>query len=114
MPASQEPRIDVLINNAGAMFANRRLTDDGLECTFALNHMAYFVITEGLRERLLASAPARIVSTASAAHQGARLDFDDLQLAKSFGPMKAVEPVLEQMGKRSSKPKPNTARIVIL
>jgi retinol dehydrogenase 12 len=58
--ASQEPRIDVLINNAGAMFANRRLTDDGLECTFALNHMAYFVITEGLRERLLASAPARM------------------------------------------------------
>src|SRR6202040_2279805 len=87
--ASQEPRIDVLINNAGAMFANRRLTEDRLECTFALNHMAYFVITEGLRERLLASAPARIVSTASAAHQGARLDFDDLQLAKSFGPMKA-------------------------
>ena len=86
---SQEPRIDVLINNAGAMFANRRLTEDGLECTFALNHMAYFVITEGLRERLLASAPARIISTASAAHQGAKLDFDDLQLAKSFGPMKA-------------------------
>src|SRR6202030_2977744 len=41
--ASREPRIDVLINNAGAMFTNRRLTDDGLECTFALNHMAYFV-----------------------------------------------------------------------
>src|ERR1700732_1869746 len=87
--ASQEPRIDVLINNAGAIFASRRFTDDGLECTFALNHMAYFVVTDGLRERLLASAPARIVSTASAAHQGARLDFDDLQLAKSFGPMKA-------------------------
>ena len=87
--ASQEPRIDVLINNAGAMFASRRLTEDGLEYTFALNHMAYFVVTEGLRERLLASSSARIVSTASAAHQGARLDFDDLQLAKSFGPMKA-------------------------
>jgi NAD(P)-dependent dehydrogenase (short-subunit alcohol dehydrogenase family) len=87
--ASQEPRIDILINNAGAMFANRRLTEDGLECTFALNHMAYFVVTEGLRERLLASAPARIVNTASAAHQGARLDFDDLQLAKSFGSMSA-------------------------
>jgi short-subunit dehydrogenase len=42
--ASQELRIDVLINNAGAMFASRRLTEDGLECTFALNHMAYFVI----------------------------------------------------------------------
>ena len=87
--ASQEPRIDVLINNAGAIFASRRLTEDGLEYTFALNHLAYFVVAEGLRERLLASAPARIVNTASAAHQGARLDFDDLQLAKSFGAMKA-------------------------
>jgi NAD(P)-dependent dehydrogenase (short-subunit alcohol dehydrogenase family) len=87
--ASQEPRIDVLINNAGAIFASRCLTEDGLEYTFALNHLAYFVVAEGLRERLLASAPARIVNTASAAHQGARLDFDDLQLAKSFGAMKA-------------------------
>jgi NAD(P)-dependent dehydrogenase (short-subunit alcohol dehydrogenase family) len=87
--AHKEPRIDVLINNAGAMFASRRLTEDGLEYTFALNHMAYFVITEGLRERLLASAPARIINTASAAHQGAKLDFDDLQLAKNFGAMKA-------------------------
>jgi NAD(P)-dependent dehydrogenase (short-subunit alcohol dehydrogenase family) len=87
--ASQEPRIDVLINNAGAIFASRRLTEEGLECTFALNHMAYFVVTDGLRETLLASAPARIINTASAAHKGARLDFDDLQLAKGFGPMKA-------------------------
>jgi len=87
--ASQEPRSDVLINNAGAIVASRRLTEDGLECTFALNHMAYFVVTDGLRETLLASAPARIVNTASAAHKGARLDFDDLQLAKGFGPMKA-------------------------
>ena len=86
---SQEPRVDVLVNNAGAIFARRRLTEDNLECTFALNHMAYFVITEGLRERLLASAPARIVSTASAAHQGAKLDFDDLQSVKDFKPMKA-------------------------
>lgn len=87
--ARKEPRIDVLINNAGAMFSSRRLTEDGLEYTFALNHMAYFVVTEGLRELLQDSAPARIVSTASAAHQGARLDFDDLQSAKSFGAMKA-------------------------
>jgi retinol dehydrogenase 12 len=87
--ADREPRIDVLINNAGALFATRRLTEDGLECTFALNHMAYFVITEGLRERLLASGPARIINTASAAHQGATLDFDDLQSAKSFAGMKA-------------------------
>ena len=87
--AEQEPRIDVLINNAGALFAERRLTEDGLESTFALNHMAYFVVTEGLRERLSASSPARIINTASASHQRATLDFDDLQLAKSFGPMKA-------------------------
>jgi NAD(P)-dependent dehydrogenase (short-subunit alcohol dehydrogenase family) len=51
--------------------------------------MAYFVMTEGLRERLSASAPARIINTASAAHQRATLDFDDLQSAKSFGAMKA-------------------------
>jgi NAD(P)-dependent dehydrogenase (short-subunit alcohol dehydrogenase family) len=87
--AEHESRIDVLINNAGALFATRGLTDDGLERTFALNHMAYFVITAGLRERLSASAPARIINTASAAHQGATLDFDDLQSAKSFGAMKA-------------------------
>ena len=87
--AEAEPRIDVLVNNAGAMFSTRKLTEDGLEYTFALNHMAYFVVTQGLRERLLASAPARVVSTASAAHQGATLNFDDLQLAKNFGPMKA-------------------------
>jgi NAD(P)-dependent dehydrogenase (short-subunit alcohol dehydrogenase family) len=87
--ADHEPRVDVLINNAGALFASRRLTEDGLERTFALNHMAYFVITARLRERLSASAPARIINTASAAHQEARLDFDDLQSAKSFGARKA-------------------------
>jgi NAD(P)-dependent dehydrogenase (short-subunit alcohol dehydrogenase family) len=87
--ADQERRIDVLINNAGALFASRRLTQDGFEFTFALNHMAYFVLTEGLRERLLASRPARIINTASAAHQDATLDFADLQSAKDFGAMKA-------------------------
>jgi len=87
--ADQEPRVDVLINNAGALFGTRRLTEDGLERTFALNHMAYFVITAGLRERLSASGPARIINTASAAHQGATLDFDDLQSAKSFRATKA-------------------------
>jgi NAD(P)-dependent dehydrogenase (short-subunit alcohol dehydrogenase family) len=56
---------------------------------FCAEPHGYFVVTGGLREKLLASAPARIVNTASAAHQGAKLDFDDLQLAKSFGPMTA-------------------------
>jgi NAD(P)-dependent dehydrogenase (short-subunit alcohol dehydrogenase family) len=87
--ADQEPRIDVLINNAGAIFSTRQLTEDGLERTFALNHMAYFVLTEGLRQRLSASGTARIVNTASEAHRGATLDFDDLQLATGYGAVKA-------------------------
>ncbi len=80
--ASACPQIDVLINNAGAMFAQRQLTEDGLERTFALNHMAYFVLTTALLPQL--KGPARIISTASAAHKGAKLDFDDLQGAKSY------------------------------
>ena len=85
----REPPIDVLINNAGALYGTRQLTDDGLEYTFALNHMSYFVVTEGLREQLLAAGAARIISTASAAHQGATLDFDDFQFAKSYRAMRA-------------------------
>jgi NAD(P)-dependent dehydrogenase (short-subunit alcohol dehydrogenase family) len=81
--AAAEPRIDVLINNAGALFNSRRLSADGLEMTFATNHVAYFVITHGLRERL-AGPGARVVSTASDAHRGAKLDFDDLQSEKSY------------------------------
>ena len=73
--AASEPRIDVLINNAGALFSDRRVTPEGLELTFALNHMAYFVLTEALRDKLIASAPARIVSTSSTAHQGAQPRF---------------------------------------
>ncbi len=87
--ADQESRVDILINNAGALFGTRRVTEDGLEYTFALNHLAYFVMVEGLRERLLASAPSRIINTASAMHQNATLDFDDLQSANSFGVLKA-------------------------
>jgi NAD(P)-dependent dehydrogenase (short-subunit alcohol dehydrogenase family) len=87
--AEREPRIDVLINSAGAVFSAHRLTEDGLERTFALNHMAYFVVTSVLLGRLVASAPARIVNTASGAHRGATLDFDDLQSAKGFDGMAA-------------------------
>lgn len=77
-------RIDVLINNAGAIFQSRVLTADGFERTFALNHLAYFALTALLRERLAASAPARIVNVASEAHRGATLDFDDLQGERSY------------------------------
>ena len=87
--AAEEPRIDVLINNAGAAFATRRVTAEGLEMTFALNHMAYFTLTKALEERLKASAPARIVSTASRAHFGAVLDFDDLQGARDYSAWRA-------------------------
>ena len=86
--AAGEPRVDVLINNAGAIFSNRRVTPEGLELTFALNHMAYFVLTEALRERLIATAPARVVSTSSIAHERASLDFGDLQSAKGYGGLK--------------------------
>jgi NAD(P)-dependent dehydrogenase (short-subunit alcohol dehydrogenase family) len=82
--AMAEPRIDVLINNAGAMFGSLQLAEDGLERTFALNHMAYFVLTHGLRERLMASAPARVVNTASDAHAVAALDFNDLQSVDAY------------------------------
>jgi NAD(P)-dependent dehydrogenase (short-subunit alcohol dehydrogenase family) len=87
--AASEARIDVLVNNAGAMFSDRRVTAEGLELTFALNHMAYFVLTQALGERLAGTAQARVVSTASAAHLGAKLDFDDLQCAKGYSGWKA-------------------------
>lgn len=73
------PQIDVLINNAGAMFETRTVTEDGLERTFALNHMAYFVLTTALLANIVPGG--RIVSTASDAHYAGRLDFDDLQFA---------------------------------
>src|SRR6185437_5664719 len=71
-------RIDVLINNAGAFFDRHALTEDGLERTFALNHMGYFVLSALLLPRLTEAAPARIVNVASEAHRGISLDFSDL------------------------------------
>lgn len=85
------PRIDVLVNNAGAIYAQRQETPDGLELTFALNHMGYFRLTAMLRERLVASAPARVVNVASEAHRGARLDFDDLQCSRGYGGWRAYQ-----------------------
>lgn len=78
------PRIDVLVNNAGGLFQGRTVTADGLERTFALNHMAYFLLSQALRDRLAASAPARVINVASRAHVGARLDFDDLNCARNY------------------------------
>jgi NAD(P)-dependent dehydrogenase (short-subunit alcohol dehydrogenase family) len=81
------PTIDVLINNAGAMFGTRQVTVDGLERTFALNHMAYFLLTNLLLERMTACAPARIVSVSSSAQQP--LDFNDLQTERSYSGFRA-------------------------
>jgi len=89
--AAQERRIDILINNAGAIFSFRRLTAEGIERTFALNHMAYFVLSHGLREALFAAAPARVVNTASASHQSAQLHFEDLQFARAYNGVSAYQ-----------------------
>ena len=85
------PRIDVLVNNAGAFFANRQTTPDGLELTFALNHMGYFRLTALLRERLIASAPARVVDVASEAHRGSQIDFEDLQSSRRYSGWRAYQ-----------------------
>ena len=82
-------RIDVLVNNAGLVTARRELTEDGYEKTFAVNHLAPFLLTNLLLERLRASAPARVVTTSSGAHGGGRLDFDDLQGERSWSMMRA-------------------------
>jgi retinol dehydrogenase 12 len=82
-------RIDVLVNNAGLVLGDRRVTPDGFEYTFAVNHLAPFLLTNLLRPKLLASAPSRVVTVSSAAHRGARLDLDDLQLERHFGGLRA-------------------------
>ena len=85
--AAAEPAIDVLINNAGAVFTTRQESVDGLEMTFAVNHMAYFVVANVLLPNL--KAGARIVSTASMAHSSGKIDFDDLQMRKSYSTFRA-------------------------
>jgi NAD(P)-dependent dehydrogenase (short-subunit alcohol dehydrogenase family) len=83
------PRIDVLVNNAGVSLRERVLTEDGLETTFAVNHLAYFLLARLLQPTLVASAPARIVNVASRAHESGTLRFDDLMGARTYGGRKA-------------------------
>jgi NAD(P)-dependent dehydrogenase (short-subunit alcohol dehydrogenase family) len=78
-------RIDVLANNAGALFASRKVTSEAFEQTFALNHLAPFLLTNLLLDRL---AGGRVVTTASDAHKGGRLDLDDLQSERSYSAMR--------------------------
>jgi NAD(P)-dependent dehydrogenase (short-subunit alcohol dehydrogenase family) len=82
------PRIDVLLSNAGVFRLSRRVTGDGFEEVFAVNHLAPFLLANLLLDRLRESAPARIVVVASAAHLGQRLDFDDLQNERGYKAMR--------------------------
>jgi retinol dehydrogenase 12 len=82
-------RLDVLVNDAGGMFFSRRESVDGIEMTFALNHLGYFLLTNLMLDVLKSSAPARIVNVASRSHVGATINFDDLQGRQHYGGMQA-------------------------
>jgi NAD(P)-dependent dehydrogenase (short-subunit alcohol dehydrogenase family) len=82
-------RIDVLVNNAGTYAHRRELTEDGHERTFAVNHLAPFLLTNLLLDRLRSSEQARVVVTASDAHRGGVLDFDDLELERRWSGLRA-------------------------
>ncbi|WP_020575608.1 SDR family oxidoreductase [Actinopolymorpha alba] len=87
--AAGHDRLDVLVNNAGAVNKVRRLTEDGIEMTFAVNHLGYFLLTNLLLDLLLASAPARVVTVASIGHRSGTLDFDDLGYERGYQIMRA-------------------------
>lgn len=83
------PRLDVLVNNVGGYWATRHTTEDGLERTFAVNHLAPFLLTHLLLDRLRSSAPARVVTVSSGAQAMGRIDFDDLQGERSYSGQRA-------------------------
>jgi len=83
------PRIDVLVSNAGTVFDKRSVTGDGVESTFAVNHLAGFLLIELLLDRIVASAPARIVITSSVGHFSGTMDFDDLGFERGYAIMRA-------------------------
>jgi NAD(P)-dependent dehydrogenase (short-subunit alcohol dehydrogenase family) len=86
---SAHDRIDLLVNNAGLMSRRYRFSFDGFELTFAVNHLAPFLLTYLLLDRLKASAPARIINVASEAHRGHRLNFSDVARPQDWGTLKA-------------------------
>jgi NAD(P)-dependent dehydrogenase (short-subunit alcohol dehydrogenase family) len=86
---SRHHRLDVLVNNAGAIFSRRQESVDGIEMTFALNYLGYFLLTNLLLDTLKASAPARIVNVSSRSHARARIDFDDLQSRSRYHGLRA-------------------------
>jgi NAD(P)-dependent dehydrogenase (short-subunit alcohol dehydrogenase family) len=81
---SKYSQLHVLINNAGGTFMTRQLSVDGIEMTFALNHLAYFLLTNLLLDTIKASAPARIINVSSDAHSGGKIEFDNLQGERSY------------------------------
>jgi len=83
------PRLDVLVNNVGGYWAHRHTTADGLEHTFALNHLAPFLLTNLLLDRLEASTPSRVVTVSSGAQAMGRMDFDDLQGERGYNGQRA-------------------------
>jgi retinol dehydrogenase 14 len=83
------PRLDVLVNNVGGFWAHRHTTADGLEHTFALNHLGPFLLTNLLLDRLKASAPGRVITVSSGAQAAGRIDFDDLQGSRSYSGQRA-------------------------
>jgi len=81
--------LHVLVNNAGGVQKRRSVTVDGIETTFATNHLGYFLLTNLLLDLVITSAPARVVTVASIAHRRGRIHFDDLGLERGYGIMKA-------------------------
>ena len=86
---ARHDRLHVLLNNAGGVNKRRRVTVDGIERTFAVNHLGYFLLTHLLRDRLVASAPARVVTVASIGHRRGTLDFADLGYERGYRIMRA-------------------------
>ena len=82
-------QLDVLVNNAGGFFIRRAVSVDGIEMTFATNHLAYFLLTLLLIDPLMNSPSARVVNVSSGSHQSEHLNFDDLQLCRFYNPMQA-------------------------
>jgi NAD(P)-dependent dehydrogenase (short-subunit alcohol dehydrogenase family) len=82
------PHINILVNNAGGYFASRRVNADGIEMTWGLNHLSYYTLTNLLLDKIVASAPARIVNVSSRLHLQGVIDFNNLEMGKGYNGLK--------------------------